>query len=154
MNETVPESICSIVRDFFVRFVLLLQNAFLRLYFVPRASKRVETAWEGFSEAQERVGPRKIYLGVIFREKRGAESHSNFPGGVSGAGGSSHKYVLGRPMSWPRPGSTDCPGARRQKARGGQGPGSVEGSRFESGVTLQVTMFILYCKETTWKKGD
>ena len=54
---------------FFVAFVLLLQYRLFGLYFVPQASKRVEIAWEGFSEAQEAYKPRKIYLGAIFREK-------------------------------------------------------------------------------------
>ena len=38
----------------------------------------------------------KNYLGVIFREKSGSESQSNFSGGVPGAGGSSRKYLLGQ----------------------------------------------------------
>ena len=62
VNETVPESIYSIVRDFVVRLVALLQNALYDVYFAPQASKRVETAREGFSELQEASRPQKICL--------------------------------------------------------------------------------------------
>lgn len=79
MNETVPEDVVSEYGDFFVRLVALLQNAFLMRYFASRRSKRVEIAREGFSELQERSGPQKICLGVIFREKSAFKSFPNLP---------------------------------------------------------------------------
>ena len=63
-------------------FVVLLPRSgkcFLTRYFAPRRSKRVEIAREGFPEAQERVGARKIYLGVIFREKSALKSDQISP---------------------------------------------------------------------------
>ena len=70
---------------FFVRLVALLKYRVYGLYFAPQASKRVEIAREGFPELQERVGARKIYLGVIFREKTVLKSQSYPLEGVSGA---------------------------------------------------------------------
>ena len=69
VNETVPESICSIVRDFFVRLVALLQNALYDVYFAPQASKRVETAWEGSTRPAEAYNLQKFYLGGLGGEK-------------------------------------------------------------------------------------
>ena len=43
---------------------------------------------------------------------------SNFSGGDAGAGGAGARAGFGRPMQRARPGSTDCPGAGMQRARG------------------------------------
>ena len=103
---------------FLVRFVLLLRSRLYGLYFASRHPNRAEIAWKCFLEAQEACRPQKIWLGVIFREKSELQIRSNFSGGVSGAGGSSRKYVLGPVTLCARPGSTDCPGAVEYSAGG------------------------------------
>ena len=60
VNETVPEDVVSEYGDFFVRLVALLKYRVYGLYFASQASKRVEIAWEGFSERLEHSGPQKI----------------------------------------------------------------------------------------------
>ena len=61
--------------------------------------------------------------------------------------------TLGPPKNMRKAGQHRLPGGRDAEGQGGQGPGCRSGPRFESGVTLQVSTFILYCKETTWKKS-
>ena len=51
VNETVPEDVVSEYVAFLVRLVRLPRNRLFGLYFAPQCPKRVETAWEGFSEA-------------------------------------------------------------------------------------------------------
>ena len=57
----------------------------------------------------------------------------------------------GQSTFWPpnvlaKAGQHRLPGGQEAKGPGVFGPGSVEGSRFESHTTLHVTMFILYCE--------
>ena len=129
--------------DFFVRFVRLLQNALYDVYFAPQASKRVETAWEGSPERLERSGPQKN----LFRSNISREMGTQI----------SVRFI--RRRLWRRrilptlrfgPSSIMCQ-AGQHSLPGGQdclGPGvfricNVNGSRFESDVTLQVSECIL-----------
>ena len=64
------------------------------------------------------------------------------------------KVSFGPPNVMSKAGQHRLPGGQDAEGPGVLGLCNVEGSRFESDVTLQVTMFILDCKETTWKKGD
>ena len=61
--------------------------------------------------------PENLFRSDISRENR-AQIRSNFPGGVLGTGGKCHSLLLGHPRTCARPGSTDCPGAWMQRARG------------------------------------
>ena len=53
---------------------------------------------------------KNLFIVDISREMA-LKSQSNLSGGDAGAGGAGPDTALGRPVSCPRPGSTDCPGA-------------------------------------------